>query len=547
MRRNPISFIVLILALALLASCAGGRTAALLDDIESYIQERPDSALAAIRSIDTTTLTTRSLRAHYALLHAMALDKNWIDTTDVDVVMPAVEYYDRHPSGLRRSKAWYYLGRIQQNAGNYPDATLSLLKSELYSDEIADNAFTGQISMTLSSIYSQLHLHEEALSYAGRAYSIFEKINDEPKALLSMLAKAQNYYSLARYIEADFLFCQLIENNHFPAEQRNALLCDYALSCVTQGKDFCKAIAFFEEVVSGAGRLDDLNYLGAYAYASLREGNVQQSERLFNQLGEFGGVYSAQVYAYWKSLADAYMGNFSSSFQLQAKVSHLQNGNVKKSLRQYTTKAKAVLLDEMNHEAERVSRHRKFVIGCLIVSMMVIVSLMTFYLWRRNKQTAREKGLLVEAFNELTCRADEEKAKVRSQYIRMCQCHFSHIGRINEILHNYSSNSDNRLYQELKSSMKTIGSDEQNQREFEKLLDDSFDNVMTHFRESFPNKKPRFYQLVSFLFAGFNTASICAIIPDYNKHNVHVEKSRIKKMIQGSDSSHKEHFLQLIM
>ena len=71
----------------ILSSCASHRTAATLNDVETYIQDRPDSALSTIRAIDTTSLTTRSLRAHYALLHAMALDKNWIDTTDVEVVM----------------------------------------------------------------------------------------------------------------------------------------------------------------------------------------------------------------------------------------------------------------------------------------------------------------------------------------------------------------------------------------------------------------------------------------------------------------------------
>ena len=93
-----IHFFALILALALLNSCASRQTAATLNDVETYIQARPDSALATIRAIDTTTLTSRSLRAHYALLHAMALDKNRIDTTDVNVVMPAVRYYGRHGS-----------------------------------------------------------------------------------------------------------------------------------------------------------------------------------------------------------------------------------------------------------------------------------------------------------------------------------------------------------------------------------------------------------------------------------------------------------------
>ena len=96
MCRRLLYCFALSLVLLLLASCASRRTAATLDDVETYIQFSPDSALAIIRTIDTTTLTTRSLRAHYALLHAMALDKNWIDTTDVGVVMPAVDYYAKH-------------------------------------------------------------------------------------------------------------------------------------------------------------------------------------------------------------------------------------------------------------------------------------------------------------------------------------------------------------------------------------------------------------------------------------------------------------------
>ena len=69
-------FIALSLAILLLASCASRKTAVTLNDVETYIKERPDSALATIRAIDTTTLTTRSLRAHYALLHAITLCLN---------------------------------------------------------------------------------------------------------------------------------------------------------------------------------------------------------------------------------------------------------------------------------------------------------------------------------------------------------------------------------------------------------------------------------------------------------------------------------------
>lgn len=173
MLRLHLSVISFSVAALLLASCSSRQTAATLNDVETYIQQRPDSALATIRAIDTTTLTTRSLRAHYALLHAIALDKNWIDTTDVGVVMPAVEYYDRHPSGIRRAKAWYYLGRIQQNGNDRQEASTSFLKSERYAEASDDLNFKGLICMAMSTIYSQTHLYEEALEYTNRAYLFF--------------------------------------------------------------------------------------------------------------------------------------------------------------------------------------------------------------------------------------------------------------------------------------------------------------------------------------------------------------------------------------
>ena len=76
---NTKSFPFLLILVLGTFSCSNRNTAEMLKDIESYIQERPDSALVEIQSIDTTSLNTRELRAKYSLLHAMALDKNYIN------------------------------------------------------------------------------------------------------------------------------------------------------------------------------------------------------------------------------------------------------------------------------------------------------------------------------------------------------------------------------------------------------------------------------------------------------------------------------------
>ena len=78
------------------------------------------------------------------------------------------------------------------------------------------------------------------------------------------------------------------------------------------------------------------------------------------------------------------------------------------------------------------------------------------------------------------------------------------------------------------------------------MLDDSFDGLMTHFRESYPGKRQGYYQLVSYLFAGFGATTICTIIPKYNKNNIYVEKSRLKQLIHDSNSPYKDSFLEML-
>ena len=74
---------IILFALVLVLFGCSHRTAVILDDVETYIQERPDSALATLLAIDTTTLTTKKLQAHYALLHTMALDESCIDMQQI--------------------------------------------------------------------------------------------------------------------------------------------------------------------------------------------------------------------------------------------------------------------------------------------------------------------------------------------------------------------------------------------------------------------------------------------------------------------------------
>ena len=540
------SVILFIVVLLSFSSCGKREVQKALNQAECCMSAQPDSALAIIRAIDTTLLNTPGLRAHYALLHAMALDKNWIDTTDVGVVMPAVEYYDRHPSGIRRAKAWYYLGRIQQNGKNRSDAGISFLKAEQYAESSNDLNFKALVCLSMSTIYSQTHLHDEALKYAERACSFFFEAGDTVNANSALLCMAEDYTNLERYSESDSLYRYLIENDLVHPNLKSGLLCSYALNCVTYKEDFEQAIHYFEESLSSSGSLRNMNSWGAYAYALFRQGNIRRSDSIFKQLAAGGDSYQRFVYDAWKSLADSVSGDYSSAYTLQKAASDIQDENVREILKQSAIKAQKDFLEEMNRESEEQVKHRQRAAASAIVALVVILLLLVYAFLRRSKRSAQEKESLLETYKELTSRTEEEKAKVRNQYIQLCQSHFSHIGRINEMLNVFANDSDNNLYIELRKSIQKIGLDEQSQQRFEKMLDDSFDGLMTHFRESYPGKRQGYYQLVSYLFAGFGATTICTIIPKYNKNNIYVEKSRLKQLIHDSNSPYKDSFLEML-
>ena len=261
MLRLFLPIIALALASTLLfSSCASRQTAATLDDIETYIQERPDSALATLRAIDTATLTTRSLRAHYALLHAMALDKNWIDTTDVNVVMPAVAYYSKHGAADRQARAWYYLGRIEENDRDYASASISFLKAENSLTDKSEPRFKALVYQALSNVYNETHFYEEALNYTERAYELFSQDGDTLNAYASLYRKAQDLNNLGRFAESDSVYRLLIASDQVHPNLRASLYCRFVTH--SMGAAFAEGMADY--LIESGFKVDIMVHLSPF-------------------------------------------------------------------------------------------------------------------------------------------------------------------------------------------------------------------------------------------------------------------------------------------
>ena len=159
--RLPFCFLLLAIIAGQQVSCTrmrtGNQIAATLDNVESYINDRPDSALAVLRSVDTTALRTRALRARYSLLRVMALDKCFEDITRPGLLDPAVNWYERHGSADERMKALYYQGRIAQERKDQNGAAVFFSRAEEFANDVTDKHALGVLYLSEAVVYGTVH------------------------------------------------------------------------------------------------------------------------------------------------------------------------------------------------------------------------------------------------------------------------------------------------------------------------------------------------------------------------------------------------------
>ena len=189
MNRHIYRLVAAVLAAMTIVSCNDARkseTYRLLEDVDSYIEARPDSALAVLEGIDKSKLTSKELEAKYALLLSQALDKNYIDLQSDSIIAPAVRYYENHGTPDERLKMYYYSGRIKQNSGDYEGAMERFVKGESYGDECTDKALLGRLYAAKQYVYQETINYPSAIPNAQLAADAFLEAEDVHNYLLKI-------------------------------------------------------------------------------------------------------------------------------------------------------------------------------------------------------------------------------------------------------------------------------------------------------------------------------------------------------------------------
>lgn len=169
--------IVIILALCLVSCSHRSKHWETLAQVESYIEERPDSALTVLEGMNKGELSGMEEKAKHALLLSMAMDKNYIDRTDSDVLQPAIDYYEDNGSATEKLRTYYYLGRIYQNAGNDALAMRCYINAHENGSDSNDILTKARLYVAQGNIYGSLLKWNDYIDVNMQAAEYFLQMN----------------------------------------------------------------------------------------------------------------------------------------------------------------------------------------------------------------------------------------------------------------------------------------------------------------------------------------------------------------------------------
>lgn len=189
-----INIILLSLTVLTIGSCDRHGTAwNEMDKAENLMDAKPDSALVVLENIPSSSVKGKEAAARYALLKSIALDKNYIDTTNFDVLQPAIDYYIKNGKPDEKLRTYYYQGRIYQNKGDDDSAMRSFMNGCDLRNRVTDSLLLAHTLVAQGTLYFKQYKINDFVHYNMEAAKLYEAIGKDILAIKSYTNALDGY------------------------------------------------------------------------------------------------------------------------------------------------------------------------------------------------------------------------------------------------------------------------------------------------------------------------------------------------------------------
>lgn len=520
-----------------------------LNDIETFINEWPDSALTILDSFDTSLLENKSIWAHHSLLHAQAKDKCYIDETNDSLMTQVVNYYEGKRDKEKLFKAYYYLGRIQYNAGNYTESMLSYTKAEQLIDKVNDDFFKGLLYAQLGMLHQKYYDYPRSLDAFNTAAKHYELARKTAHKYFAKLNIGQVYQELKDYTAAEVLLSEVMSWSY---ENDFVQLCQEALEFLITLYDETDQEAKISSLTNSVYADycgSSLQVIQIRAYELSKQNNASSIDMLNEADAYLQHTVDTISNYYYKYRVHKQFGQYK-----EALFNHEQMINVQDA--QTSTVLKHPLLSIKNDYIQAENKYMQLKVKMhktqkhfAIIILCISICCITIYFRRRILEKNTEMLGYIEVATDLEKTLIEKCQEIESisnnlgvigSELKTSEGYISEIfykqyELLNKLTSTYYEthvcNKDmEAIYKQVSLEIERLSSDKKAISQLENFVNRYRRNIMNTIRTHLPDLTNMDYRLLCYLCAGFSAKAISIFTGD-STNNIYVKKSRIKDAI----------------
>ena len=342
-----------------------------ISQVESYIEERPDSALVVLEQIVPSELSSKEEKAKYSLLYSMALDKNFVDKTDFEVLQPAIEYYEENGSATDKLRTFYYQGRIYHNRGNEADAMESYVKAINIGENSADILTKARLYVAQGNIYNSLLRWDNAINANLHAAEYFFHMDKIDSYVNCNLKACNGYIHNDDYDNAQRILDKC--SNYIGEVSNEKLSLYYAAQLTLQIKtgDSRNILTTIDEYFVSVPDSNRNHLTIANAYIAIGENN-----KALDILE--GRDYSSNIskeMKYYATLVAIYenLHNYQLAHEANKKFYELHDAYVNSIFEQDTQFVEQEYALKLLHKQEKENKYRIIIISTIMISILTMI------------------------------------------------------------------------------------------------------------------------------------------------------------------------------
>ena len=203
---------------ALLWGCVAENPATkVLDEVETYIVERPYDALMVLQDLNPSMMEGKRVQAKYSLLISMAMESNALYPDNFSYLQPAMDFYLKKGNPDEKLRTFYLMGRICENTGDFQGAMESYVKGLAEATGTKDAATAAKMHYAKGNMHRSLRQWDKHVLHMKEAAALFEECGDYTLCFDSWANVFSGYVAMESREDA----AQVLENLQTMADSEN--------------------------------------------------------------------------------------------------------------------------------------------------------------------------------------------------------------------------------------------------------------------------------------------------------------------------------------